>query len=75
MITLQELKDILIERYDPLDVLEMLELSTEDIVSAFTDRIEDLFPKLQEDIGEEIVQSVDIAFQEENETNQENNYN
>lgn len=75
MITLQELKDLLIERYDPLDVLEMLELSTEDIVSAFTERIEDLFPKLQEDIGEEVVQSVDIAFQEENETNQENNYN
>lgn len=75
MITLQELKEILLERYDPLDVLEMLELTTEDLVNAFTDRIEDLFPKLQEDIGEEVGQVLDIGFQEENETHQENNYN
>lgn len=38
-LTLSELKEILIDRLDPDDVLEALELSTEQLLNAFEDEL------------------------------------
>jgi len=45
-ITLEELKELLIERVDPDLLLEELELSSEDLVDRFEDRIEAKFSRL-----------------------------
>lgn len=37
--TLEELKEYIIEHYDPDELLEILDLSTEDLVEAFEDKI------------------------------------
>lgn len=38
-LTLEEKKERIIKLYDPDDVLEALELSTEDLVDAFEDKV------------------------------------
>ena len=45
-VTLEELKELLIERVDPDLLLEELELSSEDLVDRFEDRIEAKFSRL-----------------------------
>ena len=42
MITLKELQEKIIEQVDELDLIDLLGLTTEDIVYAFSDKIEDL---------------------------------
>lgn len=44
--TLEELKELLKERVDPDLLLEELELSTEDLVDNFSDKIEAKFERL-----------------------------
>jgi hypothetical protein len=41
-----------LKEYDELTVLELLEISAEDIVERFQDRIEDKFDYLEEQISE-----------------------
>lgn len=41
MLTLQELKDKMVENLSEIDVMELLELTTEDLVERFSDKIED----------------------------------
>lgn len=45
-LTLEELKELLIERVDPDLLLEELGLSTEDLVDRFEDKIEAKFNRL-----------------------------
>jgi len=42
MITLKELQEKIIEQVDELDLIDLLNLTTEDIVYAFSDKIEDM---------------------------------
>ena len=53
-LTLRELKDKLAERYDPELLLEMLEISSEDIVEAFEDKILARFDNLQDEVSDEV---------------------
>lgn len=57
MLTLSELKSKLVERYDPDDLLDMLNPTTEQVVEAFTDlideKMEELIFVLQDDYAEE----------------------
>lgn len=47
---LQEFRERLIERYDPLSLIEILEITSEDIWDQFMDRIlQD--PEIAEDLG------------------------
>ena len=46
---IEELKELIIDNYDPDDVLEALNLSTVDLVNAFEDRLEDYAYKFEED--------------------------
>ena len=46
MLTLQELKDKMVENLSEIDVLELLEISTEDLVERFSDKIEDKYEQI-----------------------------
>lgn len=47
-VTFQDLKQRLMERADPDVLVEVLDLSSEDIVNAFQDQIEDRFDLLKD---------------------------
>jgi len=49
-ITLEELKEFISHNVDEVDVLEHLNLTSEDLVKAFHDVIEDKFEKLITDL-------------------------
>lgn len=46
MLTLQELKDKMSENLSEIDVMELLELTTEDLVERFSDKIEDKYEQI-----------------------------
>jgi hypothetical protein len=46
MITLQELKEKIVEQIDEVDFVDLLGLTTADLVEAFSDTIEDNFEKI-----------------------------
>ena len=50
MITLCELKEKLVEQVPEIELLELLNLNTEDLVNAFEDEIELNFDKLLQEI-------------------------
>lgn len=49
MLTLEELKERLIERVDEVTLLELLNVTSEDLVEAFSDEIENNYDKLIEE--------------------------
>ena len=54
-LTLQELQDRL-KRFDEITLLELLDITSEELVEAFTDRIEDNYDRLVDEVeydGEE----------------------
>jgi hypothetical protein len=54
MLTIKELKEKLVEQVDEVDVLYWLQLTTEDIVNAFEDRIEDRYDFLVGELEEDM---------------------
>lgn len=50
MITFQELKEKLVEQHDEVALCELLEVTREDLVNAFEDRIEARFSQLVREI-------------------------
>lgn len=50
MLTLTELKEKIIEQVDEVDIIDLLGLTTEDIVNAFEDRIEDKWEILEREL-------------------------
>lgn len=46
MLTLQELKDKMAENLSEIDVMELLELTTEDLVERFSDKIEEKYEQI-----------------------------
>ncbi len=46
MLTLNELQEKLIEQFDEVDIIDLLGLTTQDIVYAFPDKLEDNYDKL-----------------------------
>ena len=53
-ITLTDLKQRLLERVDPNEVVELLEISTEELVNVFSDKIEERYDILVSDLYDEI---------------------
>ncbi len=49
-LTLEELKEKLAEQHDPDTLIELLNLTSEEIVEAFTDKISDNYDKLIEEV-------------------------
>lgn len=43
MLTLSELKEKIVQQVDEVDLLDMLALTTQDLVDAFEDKIEDRY--------------------------------
>lgn len=52
MLTLVELQERIAERTDEVTILEILNISSEDLVYAFVDRIEERFNELHEEYNE-----------------------
>lgn len=52
-ITLTDVLDRLKERVDEISLLEILDISSEDIVDKFQDKIEEKFEELREELFEE----------------------
>ncbi|MDC0529229.1 hypothetical protein OAO19_03060 [Gammaproteobacteria bacterium] len=47
-LTLEELKEKLLKECDPDEIVEQLDLSTEDLLEAFTDRLDEKSYRFQE---------------------------
>ena len=54
MLTINELKQVLIERMDEVTFLDLLEISTEDLVNVFQDKIEDRYDILIEEVDDDM---------------------
>lgn len=52
-LTVNELKERIVSQVDTVDLLEYLEISIEELVEAFTDKIEDNYERLVDAIGED----------------------
>jgi hypothetical protein len=50
MLTLEELKEKIIDQIDEVDIIDLLGLTTEDIVNAFEDRVEDKQLKITKEL-------------------------
>lgn len=48
--TLDELMERLAERLDPEEILELLQITTEELVGAFEDKIRENFDRLEEEM-------------------------
>lgn len=46
MLTIPELKEKLIQQFDEVTLLDLLEISSEDLVNAFVEKIEDKYDAL-----------------------------
>ncbi len=53
MLTLQDLSKLLALQCDPDELIEILNISSEEIIERFQDKIEEHFDELQEDFQEE----------------------
>lgn len=52
MLTLEEVKDLLAQRYDEIDLCDKLEINTYDLVERFVERIEERFEEFVEEFNE-----------------------
>ena len=52
MLTLDEIHEKILLQYDPEDVLELLEISTEDLLDTFHFRLVEHYDKLNEELSE-----------------------
>lgn len=50
MLTLPELKEKIVQQVDEVDIIDLLGLTTEDIVNAFEDKIEDKWDQIVEEL-------------------------
>jgi hypothetical protein len=50
MLTIEELKEKIIEQVDEVDIIDLLGLTTQDIVNAFEDKIEELHEKIKREL-------------------------
>lgn len=51
-LTLNEIKERLLNRFDPEDLLELLDLSSEELLDRFEDKIINRFEMLEEEVDE-----------------------
>jgi hypothetical protein len=49
MLTLEELMDRLLTEYDPDDILDLLQISTEDLLDKFSHRVEERYEELNDE--------------------------
>jgi len=53
-LTLEEIKERLLKTYDPDDLLEALEITSEDILERFEDRLINRFDRFEEELEEAV---------------------
>jgi len=52
-LTLDELKEKIVQMYDPDDIIEALEISTEELLNAFEDKLADNVIKFEGDLTDD----------------------
>ena len=52
-LTLEELKELLADRLDEITLLELLNITSYDLVERFSDLVEDNYDKLQKEINDD----------------------
>ena len=52
-LTLAELKEKIVQLYDPDDIIEALEISTEELLDAFEEKLADNVLKFEDDLNDE----------------------
>jgi hypothetical protein len=50
MLTIEELKEKIVEQVDEVDIIDLLGITTQDIVNAFEDRVEELHEKIKHEL-------------------------
>lgn len=65
---LAELLQRLEDEYDIVDLIDMLNISSNDLLCAFVDRVENNYPKLLESISDSASMQ-DVAFTEDTDNN------
>lgn len=53
-LVLSEIMELLAERYDEVTLLELLDINSEELVERFSDKIEQRYEKLQQELDEEV---------------------
>jgi len=53
-LTLDELRDKLLDQYDPDDLIELLQISAEELLDRFEDKLINRFETLQDEFLEEV---------------------
>ena len=53
-LVLSEIMELLAERYDEVTLLELLDINSEELVERFSDKIEQRYEKLQQELDDEI---------------------
>lgn len=53
-ITVRELQERLAERYDPDEIVDVLEISSDELVESFPDKIEDKYEQLVQELFDEV---------------------
>jgi hypothetical protein len=56
VLVLNEIMELLAERYDEITLLELLDISSEELVERFSDKIEQRYEKLQQELDDELVE-------------------
>ena len=57
--TLSKLKRLLAERYDEITILEVLDIHADELVEAFSDKIEERIDKLSEELSDVVEDEVE----------------
>lgn len=52
-ITVRELQERLAERYDPDEIVEVLDISSDELVEAFPDKVEEHYDELVQELFDE----------------------
>ena len=67
-LTTTELKEIILARYDPEELVETLEITSEEILNRFDDKLEENWEKfqdLEDDVEREILDWFGLDYEEE----------
>lgn len=57
--TLSKLKRLLAERYDETTILEVLDIHADELVEAFSDKIEERLEKLSQDLSDDVAEDAE----------------
>lgn len=58
-VTIRELQERLAERYDPDEIVEVLDIASDELVEAFPDKVEEHYDELVQELFDEFAEDGD----------------